>query len=155
MCAFMYLDQPSILYQPTNFTVVQNNSVNIPCGIVVTGAEVEYFWLLNNNQLNLSSSRYTMREGNITVTNVQAEDNGTYECLANLSVTDNMADDLQLPIGSGIISVICKFSIYPHLYIMSPNILEMKILCKQLPHPFLCPFLAYCITTLLNCFVYI
>ena len=31
----------------------------------------------------------------------------------------------------------------------------MKILCNQLPHPFLCPFLAYCIITLLIDFVYI
>ena len=112
---FYVLDQPNILYQPTNFTVVQNTSVTIPCGIVVTGTEVEYFWRLNNIQLNVSSPRYTMREGNITVTNVQAEDKGMYECLANLSVTDNMADDLRFPIGSGIISVICKFSIYPSL----------------------------------------
>ena len=113
----MYLDQPNILYQPTNITVVQNNSVTIPCGIVVTGAEVEYFWLLNNNHLDVSSPRYMIRQGNITVTNVQAEDEGVYECLANLSVTDNMADDLQFPIGNGIISVICKFSIYPHLHV--------------------------------------
>lgn len=97
--------------------VVQNNSVTIPCGIAVTGTEVEYFWRLNNTQLNVSSPRYTMREGNITITSVQAEDGGMYECLANLSVTDNMADDLRLPIGSGIISVICKFSIYPHLHV--------------------------------------
>ena len=96
--------------------VVENKSVTIPCGIVITGTEVEYFWRLNNVQLSVSSPRYMMREGNITVMNVQAEDKGMYECLANLSVADNMADDLQFSIGSGIISVICKFSIYPHLH---------------------------------------
>ena len=114
----MHLDKPNVLYKPADYTIEQNSSITIPCGIVVTGVEVEYLWLLNGRQLDLSSPQYTMRGGNITITNLQAEDKGVYECLTNLSVTDNMADDLQFPVGSGIISVICKFSV--HLYLF-PN----------------------------------
>jgi len=117
MFTFLYLDKPNVLYKPANDTIVQNSSVTIPCGIVVSGVDVlDYFWLLNGRQLDLSSPQYMMREGNITITNLQAEDEGIYKCLANLSLTDSMANDLHFPVGSGIISVICKFSMHLYLF---------------------------------------
>ena len=110
------VDQPNVHYQPTNLTIVQNNSITIPCEITIGEATVDYFWLLNDNHINLSSPRYTMREGtgNITITSVQAEDEGVYECLGNVSLSDNMADDLRFLIGSGTIAVVCKLTIYSH-----------------------------------------
>lgn len=112
----MYLDEPDIHYQPTNLTIVQNNSITIPCEITIREATVDYFWLLYDNQLDLSSPRYMIEEGtgNITITNVQAEDEGVYECLANLSLSDSMADDLRFSIGSSMVSVVCELTIHTH-----------------------------------------
>lgn len=107
---FMCLDRPAILYQPTNKTFTQNMTATIPCGINVVGAEtvVEYYWLLNNNLLNLSSLQYSFEEGNITISSIQGEDEGVYECLANLSMSDSLADEFRFSVGSATISVICK-----------------------------------------------
>lgn len=112
----VYSDQPNVLYQPANSTVVQNSTVTIPCGINVADAVVEeYSWQLNNSQLSLPSPQYILDAGNITISNVQAEDGGIYECLATLSVPDNMADDLLFIVGRGMISVVCKSTVVTFL----------------------------------------
>ena len=112
----MYLDEPDIHYQPTHLMVIQNSSVIIPCEITIDEATVDYVWLFNDDQLNLTSPRYTMGQGtgNVTITNVQEEDEGIYECLANLSLSDNMAGDVRFSIGSGKISVVCELNVCPH-----------------------------------------
>ena len=112
----IYIDEPDIHYQPTHLMVIQNSSVIIPCEITIDEATVDYFWFFNDNRLNFSSPRYMMEQGtgNITITNVQDEDEGIYECLANLSLSDNMAGDVRFSVGSGMISVVCKLTICPH-----------------------------------------
>jgi len=114
LCVLLYSDQPDVLYQPVNSTVVQNGSVTILCGINIADpmVVVEYSWQLNNSRLNLSSPRYMLDAGNITISNAQAEDGGIYECLATLSVRDNRANYLLFTIGRGIISVVCKYTVY-------------------------------------------
>ena len=123
----VYLDEPEIHYQPIQLAIVQNNSVTIPCEITTDEVTVDYFWLFNGNQLNLSSPRYMMEvgTGNITIANVQAEDEGIYECLANLSRSDSMAGDLRYSIGSGMISVVCKLAVCPRSRHVPKFCLEM------------------------------
>ena len=121
------LDEPEIHYQPIQLAIVQNNSVTIPCEITTDEVTVDYFWLFNDIQLNLSSPRYMMEvgTGNITIVNVQAEDEGIYECLANLSRSDSMADDLRYSIGSEMISVVCKLTVCPRSRHVPKFYLEM------------------------------
>ena len=68
---------------------------------------IEYLWFLNNTQLNLSSLRYQLQGGNLTIFDVQVEDAGEYTCIVNLSDSGlNKLEDLQFSnISSGIISV--------------------------------------------------
>ena len=85
ICCFCFTDQPEITTQPQNMTSTEGENVTLSCN--ATGNPTPSLsWTKDGSAMHSPRISLSLDNKKLTIANVNRDDSGDYQCVANNSV---------------------------------------------------------------------